>query len=373
MHTLMHNDFDPLIACTTSPCVSIYMPTRRYGSDIRPELLELQRLFKQVVTALIRRGMGDRQIEQLLDPALRFLYKESNWRGANKGLAIFMAPGFFRHFDSPVDFASLGVVGDRFHLLPLFTLAESDGTYYLLLLGKAGVRLFEGTRQSIRSIPLKGIAASLREYQKYTHGERELQLHSGVRLAGAEGRTGGIFHGGGNAHDREKLELTEYFRSVDKGIRKHINSDTAPMVLGGVEYLAAIYRQITESRNILDEELGGNAASFNMQELHGRSWRIAEPYFQRANTKAREKFARLLGTGLASMDAAEVMDAADHGRIESLFVTSDVLFEDMGDEIVARGALANLAAIETHETGGAVFSVAPGSIEGNSIAAVFRY
>jgi hypothetical protein len=236
MKTLTHHDFDELVGAVGTPCISIYMPTHRFGGEIQADILELQHLLMQVRVSLMGRGMDDSKAGQLLDPLMKLLRNESSWHGTNKGVAIFIAPGFFRHFESPLSFPSLAVVGEQFHILPLLSLIENDGTYYLLLLGKEDIRLFEGTHQTFRVIPVQGIAPTLGDFQQYTHAERELQLHSGMRppKANMGGRRGAIFHGGGNAHDRQKLELSEFFRSVDQEVRKKIGGDIATLIIGGV-------------------------------------------------------------------------------------------------------------------------------------------
>jgi hypothetical protein len=377
MKTLTHHDFDELVGTVGTPCISIYMPAHQYGAENQADIPELQHLLRQVQVSLREQGMDDVKAGQLLDPLMKLLRNESSWHGTNKGVAIFIAPGFFRHFESPQSFPSLAVVGEQFHLLPLLSLIENDGTYYVLFLGKEDIRLFEGTRQTFRVIPVQGIAPTLGEFQQYTHAERELQLHSGMRppKVNMGGRRGAIFHGGGNAHDREKLELSEFFRSVDKEVRKKIGGDSAPLILGGVGYQTAIFRQVTGYRNILDGEVKGSAASISIQQLQEESWRIAEPYFMAASMNAVQKYHRLIGTGLASMDPDEVMVAAHNGRIESLFIPSG----DFGEEANSSGSgisseQANRTVIETLATGGIVFNIAPDSLNSNTpLAAVFRY
>jgi hypothetical protein len=109
--------------------------------------------------------------------------------------------------------------------------------------------------------------------------------------------------------------------------------------------------------------------------LQEQSWRIAESYFMAASMNAVQKYHRLIGTGLASMDPDEVMVAAHNGRIESLFIPSS----GPGEEATIRGIgisseEANRTVIETLATGGIVFNIAPDSIDNNTpLAAVFRY
>jgi hypothetical protein len=106
----------------------------------------------------------------------------------------------------------------------------------------------------------------------------------------------------------------------------------------------------------------------------------------RERDAAAEWFAQLHGTGRASNDPVEIEDAARHGRVETVFLTSqpwcweevsagdDTVVQLGADEAFRRCELLDKVAVDTLRLGGHVYAVAAGDVPGGAdIAAVFRY
>ena len=110
-----------------------------------------------------------------------------------------------------------------------------------------------------------------------------------------------------------------------------------------------------------------------------------QPYFQKAGEDAIALYMQSAGTGLTSSNVEEIVQAAYHGRIGSLFVAVGLqqwgAFEPDSNEVHLRQKaepgdedILDFAAIQTFLNGGDVYAVSPDKVPDNApMAAVFRY
>jgi len=120
-------------------------------------------------------------------------------------------------------------------------------------------------------------------------------------------------------------------------------------------------------------------------ELHEKAWPIIKPIFSKIEEEAHEKYNEVKEKGLTTNAIDEVVPAALHGRMETLFVavgeqiwgkfdsdnlTIQVHLEHQPEDV----DLLNLAAIQTFLNGGTVYAVDPMDVpDENLVAAIFRY
>lgn len=193
-----------------------------------------------------------------------------------------------------------------------------------------------------------------------------------------------MFHGHGIV-DEAKNDLKRYFLEIDRGVRKVIGSGGPPLVLAGVDYLLPIYAEANKYSSLVDGGVTGSPDQVEAGELHEKSWPIVEPHFKNDRERAAEIYHDRLGTGLASNDIREVIQAAHLGRVDSLFIAVDVqiwgAFDAERDGISIHAEpqpgdedLLDLAAFLTLNNSGSVFSVACEDVpDSNPVAAIFRY
>ncbi len=223
---------------------------------------------------------------------------------------------------------------------------------------------------------------SLAEALKYDTTEKQLQFHTGTPQGGDRAA---VFHGHGAGNDEQKDNILRYFRQVDKGLQELLKHQQGPLVLAGVEYLFAIYKEANSYPYLMDEGVTGNPDELKAEELHPLAWKIVQPYFETAQTAAIERYQELIGTGQTNNNIKEIVPTAYYKLIDTLFVAVGVQQwgnftkdenqvelhqqQEIGDE-----DLMDFAAIHTLLNGGTVYAVEPEAVPDNTpLAAVFRY
>jgi hypothetical protein len=368
-------------------CASIFMPTHRKGPEVRQDPIRLKNLLAHAEAELVEVGLRGPEARELLAPAQELVDMAGFWRRQSEGLTVFVSSKAFRAYRLPLDLQELVVVSERFHIKPLIPLFTGDGGFYVLALSQNEVRLLQGTRHSVEQVELEHVAGSLDEALRWDDPERRLQWHTRTG-DGAGGRRAAIFHGHGVASsDDPKDYLRRFFRQIDDGVGDLLGDERAPLVSAGVDYTRAIYREANTYPNLLEEGITGNPEELSAKELHRQAWAIVQPRFQRVRKEAAAQYEYLAAaeSELASNEVQEIVPAAYHGRVETLFAASGLQqwgsFEvdtstvelrteaEPGDE-----DLLDFAAGNTLFNGGTVYALERDKVpDGASMAAVFRF
>lgn len=299
-------------------CVSLFMPTHRSGDDTRQDPIRLKNLLGQAEERLVEKGMRTVDARTLLETARSLEGYSPFWRHLNDGLAMYLAPGVFRYYALPMPFTEQLVVAEHLYIKPLLPLLSGDGFFYVLALSQNSVRLLQGTRYSVGEVDLEGVPSSLADLLGDVQREKQIQFHT--RGSGGAGKRPAAFFGHGEMKDQAKQDILRYFRQIDAGLRDLLKDEQAPLVLAGVDYLLPIYQSANSYPHLLVEGIPGNPEQISAHELHGRAWQIVQPYFQKEQQEALSRFSELASAGQTSLDIAEIVSAAYHGRVLDLFV-----------------------------------------------------
>jgi hypothetical protein len=382
--TITRDEIRDLLQLPGKPCVSIYMPTVRAGSEAQQNPIRLKNLLRSVQEKLAETGMESAEAADLMAPVWDLVGDPTFWQELSEGLIVFRSPEVLRTYRLSTPLDELAMVNGRFHVKPLFTLLAQDRPFYVLAISLKDIRLIAATRDRAREVETPDVPRSLPEaLGNLTRQYSQFQASTSSKTVARSP----IFHGHGTGEDNLKAEIVQFFNLADKALMKYMDRDT-PVVLAGVEYLLPRYKETTEHPHVMDEGLTGNAEGLSPEELRDKAWEIVEPVLTADRRKAAERYGDFLGTGLASSRYDEILPAAQDGRIDTLFVARDVrlwgtydpearkarLQEDQDAQQKGGEDLLDLAAILTFQNGGQVYAVPQQEVpDGQAMAAVFRY
>lgn len=375
------NDLKLLLDHEGQWCVSMFMPARQVTTRVQENHIRFKNLLREAETGLAEAGVTG--MDEALESARRLLKDRTFWHHQSDGMALFMSRDLFKSYRVPIELDELVVVADRFHVKPILPLLTGDGRFYLLALSQNEVRFFQCTRHSVSPVELNGVPLSLEEAMKYDEQEKQLQFHTGT--AGTGGKRPGMFHGQGVGIDDTKDQILRFFQSLDKGLAKAIPDPRAPLVVAAVDFLVPIFREASDYPTIADEIVPGNPEGISPQDLHERAVEIVDPHFRQEMRDRLDLYWHLIGTGKTTNDVEEVVKAAYHGRVDTLFVPVGVhrwgSYDPSNDHIILNESdrevgwdLLDFAASRTLANGGDVYAVKPDEVPDKApIAAIFRY
>jgi hypothetical protein len=369
------------------PCISLYLPTHRTGTEMQQDRTRLKNQMRQAENLLFLTNVHVAEVEDLLEPIQALVDDEPFWLHPSEGLALFRSRDVFDPYRLPFSFQELVVVSNHFYLKPLLPFLSKDGRFYILALSQNDVRLFEGTHFSIHEVELPGaVPEGMAEVLRYDQPEHQLQYQSSSSgaSAGKGGRQAMIFREQGVVGDDTREQVLRYFRQIDKGLQEVLRDETAPLVLAGVAYLNSLYRAVNTYPHLLDRGIAGNPDTLKAETLHEQVWALVEPYVSKPQQDAAAQYKHYAATERASNNARKIIPAAYDGCIESLFVASDQeqwgTFDPATRTMhVHRQAkfrdedLLDLAATQTLLHGGSVYAVEREHMPDTAlVAAVFR-
>ncbi len=371
-----------LIMARGEACVSIYLPTHQFGSAIYQDQLKLRNMLRDAESHLLANGWRVPDTATLLAPAYQLLADTLFWREASQGLAIFLAPHQGWHYRLPLAFEEQLVVAHHLHIKPLLPLMCEQPEFYILAISQNSVRLFRGTQYRADEIQMEHWPRNLAEVLQHTTWQKEIQARSGAPVG--KGRWSAIFYGSGGTAEIYKDELLQYCRRIDQGLREWLGEKRTPVVLAGVNYIVAMFREVSHYPQLTEEAIIGNPDRISADTLHAKAWNILQPQFHHKQADAIETYYRLANTKHATTDLLKIVREAYQGQVQILFTAVDCeqwgIFDPESQAIYLSpdptgicDDLLNLAAAQTWLTGGSVYSVPLAEMPATAlIAAVFR-
>ena len=317
----------------------------------------------------------------MLRPAFQLLENEEFWWRLSDGLAVFLKGSHFEYYTVPISLPSFVYVGNEFYLRHLLPLVKGEERFFLLALSQGKVRFFEGHKHHITPVIIRDLVPEDLEASMMTQSVPSLQYHSA-------GSAGAMFHGQGGGKDQRIADLENYFRAVDNGLMEMLYDENAPMVLAAVDYLVPIYREVASYPHIVEQHISGNPDREDPVLLHEKAVHILRPYFQSDLIQHKEQFDHFLHEGQASTNLSDVVQAAQEGRVDTLFVDKDspVLWgfhQQLTNHAVSHykeqtefnTCLLNYAALQSWKNGGTVHLVSREEMPqaDSPLNAMFRY
>ncbi len=385
MYLLTKNKIRELSEKHQSPCVSIYMPTHKKGTEVEQDPIRFKNLMKQVEKKLVKKGVRKPEINEFIKPTRDLLDDSYFWFYQSDGFAVFLSPDEFNYYRFPISFDEHAVVSERFYVKPLIPLLSSDVQYYVLALNLDEIKLYQGSGFSLNEIQSEEIPKNIDEILQYDDPERQTQFHTGT--GARRGRRDAMFHGQGVGKNDtlKKKNILRFFQAVDKGVERELGGENSPLLLVGVEYLIPIYREASSYPHLFDKAVDSNPADFSQDELHQKTWKKIQSYFQQEKDGALAEYHELLSKGKASNDVKEIVKAAHHDRIKNLFVDlkeqcygkydSDNDNVEIYEQNQDKGEdLTDLVTMQTLLRGGKVYNLETEHRPSQSpLAAVFRF
>ena len=382
MKLITATDLKALVEQEAYPSISIYLPTHVTGSERREDPIRFRNLLNKCQNALEGR-CSPRKAAELLEPGFELVNNTMFWKDVSHSLAIFMSPDFSDYFQLSARPEEKFHIGKFFHILPLVTMAANNRSFYILLLSQKKIKFFKATGSSVNEVALRNVPKSIEEILQFDVVEEHIGVHSAP--AGKSAGNAAIYHGVGSVPDdsMRKKNVDRYFKEVAKRIDRQFSEDNTPMVLAGVEYDLATYRENSTYRNLVSDGISVNIGDFDVKEVHRDAYEIVKPYFDRDIEKTLGRYQNLIGTVKSSADMDEILPAAYDGRVDTLLVditkhisgAFDAESKEVRKEPSEEGGnenLLNLAAIYSLRNDGKVCPIASEKLEGD-LAAVFRY
>ena len=365
-----------------SCCVTVYIPTSKAGVAVneKKDVIVFKNTLQDISKRLAEKEIPVALVEQMLTPGYELLKDDAFWAGMDHGLAVFISEGFFKYIKMPVAPESEVMCEKTFYVSPLIPILACKEYFYLLVISKQKCKLFRADSFGMEFVPVPDLPEDMMDIKRLSEKDA-----STVRVGTSSGTGGANFHGMGGGNPDEKANIATYFEYVDDILFKQIfNTENAPLLLAGVEYLIPIYKSVCDYHNVCSEAITGSHEHDEKNALYEIAKGIMAPYFRQPLEKALTIYANQSATDLTSSIPEDVIPAAYYGRISHIFVRKAEhlwgTFDENTSELKLDGGdensedLLDQALIKTIRNGGEVYVLDDETMPAPSmIAAVFRY
>ena len=372
MDVITNQDLELLTQERTGMCVSLYLRTHPSGSE--QDSMNLSNMLAAVQDELVAQGMDRQAVRSFVRPGRALVSNNAFWQAPGRGLAVFLADGFFRSYRLPIAFDDTLVAADRFLLKPLLPLLTKETDYYLLVLSQSKIRLFHGNRFGLDKVMVPGVPEGVIE--AVTQEQNEAYQRSDLRSG----------KGAARVARRDDENISQYFPAVNKGLYDLLQDKDLPLVIAGVDYLLPLYRQVNTCSGLLPVEIKGDLDALRAEALHQKAWPLIDPLVRKNRAEALEELEGAIGTKKASSSTPGIVAASYQGKVSTLALSNKnhawgVVDRFKGGTVSRMGGreeagcedLYDLAAFYTLLKGGKVFVVEGNAVfEGVSIAAMLR-
>lgn len=361
---MLKEEFIDLAKREAEPAISIFLPTHKAGKEVneQQDLIRFKNLLQSVAMRLNEKGLTRDQTDRLLSPAFELLKEEEFWLNLDKGLAVFIANDFFEVKKVTVEVPEEIYINSGFQLTPLVDLYQDRPYFYLLVISKHSSAFYKGDNVSLERLEIEGLPQGVADVIHFEEkSESKLFRGSGT----APGQEGSL-HGHGSGLKDDKEYVSQYLKEVDQTLMtERLANEDAPLLVAGVEYVAAIFKQVSHYKHIVDSVLTGNYEHADIGELLQKSIPLVQPYLQGNSRKALKNYYDQITSALTSSMPDKVIPAAYYKQIYDLFVEKGLhiwgRFNEMENQLVIHNekqpddeCLVNKAILKTIANGGEV-------------------
>ena len=359
-------EFKKLANYKNETCVSIFIPTQRAGKEVLEEKNKkhLHSEWTQVKKMLKEQKVTDEVIENIGKPIQNLIEDRAFWRHQSDGLAIFSSEDFFEYYTLPVNFVAYHYISTEFYVKPLVPAMTGDGKFNILAIQLEDVKFYEASKYSIMPVEIDDLTPSrLEERVGFDYKEKALQF----RTQG-EGGEKTQFHGHGGSERDEQVEIKQFFRAVDQGLKDHLNKEKLPLVVVCQDHLFPIYKDANTYNHLIEQVVPGNPNDSDMLGIHQKALEVADPFLNENRDEKIEKYKDLSKTENTTSAVSDIIPAVYQGKVDTLFIENraevwgkyheDEMKVEFGeDHQDGNISLLNLAARKTVELGGKVYLV----------------
>ena len=307
-----------LLAVSEVPCISLYMPTHRSHPEKMQDVIRYKNLVRQVEESLTEK-YPDADVRKLLKPFHTLAGDSDFWNHNSIGIGVLCAPGLFEVIRLQTPVKELVIVADNFHTKPLRHYLQSADRYQVLTLTMDDIHLFEGNRHSLLEIALpddfpKTITKAL--------GEELTNEHiTAASYGGVSGESSSMHHGQGGKKDEVGIDAERFFRIAAAAVEdRYSQPGGLPLLLAALPEHHHLFGQVNKNPHLLDKGIEINPQSVSIEKLAEMSWEVMQPVYLKKLEALAGKYHQAISGGLGSDDIEEVTEAAEAGRVDTLFI-----------------------------------------------------
>lgn len=321
----------------TGPRLSLHQRSHRSHPENRADPIvyknTLQELQKQLIEGPIPRRdwwPAWQAMEGLLDD-------QDFWNHTPDGIIVLAAGERMQVFPLEYPVENQHHIGNHFHLLPLFRFENVLGDAYLVDLSRDRFTMHLVNPQSLHEVRTPQIKQSFPELFD------DFDANANLRVGSFGGKDG--MHYGHRARPEElQKDRDKYFRYLSDSFSRLHRDSGMHFILAGTTDTLAHYQKIASSHKYLDGTIDKPLDTMDEKEVLLLAAAIMKPLIEKELGILQTQASNAKNEGKVLHSLAEMLPAAEEGRIQKLILVSDLKEADrdkaaaLVDSALAAGA-----------------------------------
>jgi hypothetical protein len=286
--------FNKIRSYNTYPCVTIILPTHRTSPDNKQDSIRLKNLITETHTRLSEE-FSKRDLTGLEKNLERISEIDHNFN--KEGLVIFINDEIFEYERLLFTPEERVIIDETFATRDIIRAMHKAENYYVLMLSRQKVRLFEGYLTQVHEINNADFPIS-----NDTLYETSAEMRS-------------VSH-------REDDLIEEFFNRADKSFKEVYADNPASVILMGVDRNITHYTTICDTPSMIIGGIptgGDDAAAHEVAQL---AWPVAREFFAQRSVEAIETLERSISENKFESDIQLIYKAITEGRGDTLYTES---------------------------------------------------
>lgn len=388
---LTRDDLTTLLADTTTPAVSAFLPTHVAGREIAQDSTRLRNLLNEARGQLEQKGMRSTDAMNMLKPGYDLVDDGAYWRHQSHGLAVFLNPRRSIVHKVPIEVPEALFVDDRFHVRPLLPVLAADGHFVLLAVTMKQARLYEGSRFGLTEVPIERLPRGTENLFTVLDrmGESGTRPDDGTtqKPTTANASDTVAYAQSGSQQQVSNDELGQYTTQLAHAMDQWLGGSGTPLVVAADERVAGRYKMANRYPNLVQPVIQTHPDSMSEEELHKVAYECVRPMFEQGRSDSLDRYRMLAGdgSGRGIAEPAQIIEAAFSGRVDRLFLRQGAecwgrWLEDSNRAVIHHGRqdgdreMMEFAAGRVFTTDGRVYELPAEQMPADSpMAATLRY
>lgn len=363
-------------------CITIVIPTHRAGMEVNEnqDLLVFKNEIQEIKKKLEEKINDAAKIEQILEPAFELMRDDPFWRNQSKGLAVFIAEGFFRYMKLPFTPEKECIINNSFYLLNLLRVlnTNSKDEFYLLLIRRDKTKLYKADTRGMQELETEEMPEDINSVINAEEKDKEYMKTEDGRNTDSPEHV--------NAGRPEKVIISLYVEKINDAFQKQATQERGwPLLLAGQTELLDAFRKTSQYENLVDTDLELTDEHADNKKLFSQAKDRIEARSNQERDERLETYYNSIATPLTNSMPETVIPAAFYSQVRSLFIEKGAhiwgSFDAQNNKLEMHAnreegddCLVEKAAVQTVLNGGEVFVMEKEKMpKGATIAALFRF
>lgn len=294
------------------PKVTIALPTHRFVSESKQDIIHYGNLLKQVKAELETRYPKE-DWEQTYSSLEKIKSETVFWNHVSDSLVIMACGNQLEIFHLNYKIEPVTAVGVSFHVQPLFIFKELLDDYYLVNLAKDRVKIYEVNMGVLDEIKPKDLK------MKFSELFTDIDSNTNFNTASYSGGTG-ISHGHRDKSGEEDKYREKYFRYLDAEF-KQLNSETGKkIILSGTTDNISEFKALSQENFYLEEVINKPLSSMESKEIIIEIKELLKPKQEKMLKALYNEIENAQLSGKLLNEFTEIVTAANEGRISKVII-----------------------------------------------------